>query len=149
MKKHTILLLFLIISSSCLSQSIYKGLNYGMSQSEAKKEFKQNKTDYTTIDIGNGFLYRIYRQNFIYDNGKLVGVVLNPKGSALGMSYDLTRNYLTNPLVLHELDGNLYESKDLRKFQSEYIATTLEVGRLGFNMVFTVRLTKGKSKTEI
>ena len=96
MKKHTILLLFLIISSSCLSQSIYKGLNYGMSQSEAKKEFKQNKTDYTTIDIGNGFLYRIYRQNFIYDNGKLVGVVLNPKGSALGMSYDLTRNYLTS-----------------------------------------------------
>ena len=66
-----------------------------------------------------------------------------------GRIFHLTRNYLTNPLVLHELDGNLYESKDLRKFQSEYIATTLEVGRLGFNMVFTVRLTKEKSKTEI
>jgi hypothetical protein len=66
-----------------------------MSKSEAKKEFKKNKDDYKTVDIGNGVLYRIYRQNFIYKNNKLAAVTLNPKGSAFGMSYDLTRNYLT------------------------------------------------------
>ena len=47
-----------------------------MTESEAKTEFKKNKNDYTTVDIGNGFLYRIYRQNFVFDENKLVGVLL-------------------------------------------------------------------------
>ena len=96
MKNLFLLLLTLIFISNSYGQSIYKGLELGMSKSDAKKEFKKNKDDYTTVDIGNGFLYRIYRQNFIYDNGRLVGITLNPKGSALGMSYDRTKRYLTN-----------------------------------------------------
>jgi hypothetical protein len=96
MKKLLYLFLALIFISSSYSQSIYKGLNYGMSKSEAKKEFKKNKTNYTTIDIGNNFFYRIYRQNFIFDNNKLVGIPINPKGFAFGMGYDVTVNYLTH-----------------------------------------------------
>ena len=95
MKKYRLLLLSLIFISNCFSQSVYMGLEFGMSKSEAKKEFKKNKDDYKTIDIGNGVLYRINRHNFIYKNTKLVAVALHPKGSALGMPYDLTRNYLT------------------------------------------------------
>ena len=34
-------------------QAIFKGLNFGMSKSEAKKEFKSNKSIYTNIDIGD------------------------------------------------------------------------------------------------
>ena len=36
-------------------------------QKQMLKEFKKNKSTYTT-DIGNNFLYRIYHQNFTYDN---------------------------------------------------------------------------------
>ena len=95
MKKLLFVVLLIPFFSLGQSKSIFKGLKYGMTKSEAKKEFKKNKKDYTTVDIGNGFLYRIYQQNFLYDNEKLVGVTLNPKGSALGMQYDLTKNYLT------------------------------------------------------
>ena len=95
MKKLFVLLLIPFFSFG-QSKSIFKGLEYGMTKSEAKKEFKKNKKDYTTVDIGNGFLYRIYKQNFLYDNGGLVGITLNPKGYALGMGYDVTVNYLTH-----------------------------------------------------
>ena len=94
MKKLIVLILIPFFSFG-QSKSIFKGLEYGMTKSEAKKEFKKNKKDYTTVDIGNGFLFRIYQQNFLYDNEKLVGITLNPKGSAFGMQYDLTKNYLT------------------------------------------------------
>ena len=65
-----------------------------MSKSEASKEFKKNKETYTKVDIGNNFIYRIYKQNFEFDNNKLVGVLLSPKGSAFGQSYESAKNYL-------------------------------------------------------
>jgi len=94
MKRITLLLVF-IISISVNGQTIFKGLEYGMSKSEAKKEFKKNKEAYTNVDIGGGFIYRIYQQNFIYDNKKLVGIKFNPKGSALGQGYQECINWLT------------------------------------------------------
>ena len=69
MKKLIVLILIPFFSFG-QSKSIFKGLEYGMTKSEAKKEFKKNKKDYTTVDIGNGFLFRIYQQNFLYDNGE-------------------------------------------------------------------------------
>ena len=93
MKKILITFLMLFAVNS-YSQSIYKGLEYGMSKVEAKKEFKKNKDTYISVDLGNGFLYRIYQQNFIYDNDKLVGILFNPKGAGLGQTYDSAKSYL-------------------------------------------------------
>lgn len=92
--KRIIILLVFLISLTANGQAIFKGLNYGMSKSEAKKEFKNNKDSYTNIDIGGGFVYRIYSQNFIYDNKKLVGIVFNPKGSMMGLGYEECKNWL-------------------------------------------------------
>ena len=55
-----------------------------------------------------------------------------------------TRECLKNPLVRHELDGISSESSIMRKLQSDYITTTHEVEKLGFNNVFTARLPKIK-----
>ena len=57
-----------------------------------------------------------------------------------------TRECLINPLVRHELDGISSESPIMRKLQSNYITTTHEVEKLGFNNVFTARLPKIKKK---
>lgn len=92
MKK--LILILLITPLLGYGQSIFKGLEYGMSQADAKKEFKKNKDTYVSVDTGNGFLYRIYRQNFVYDSNKLVGILMTPKGAALGQSYDNCKNYL-------------------------------------------------------
>ena len=92
--RYSMIIFGLLFCIQTHSQSIYKGLEYGMSKVDAKKEFKKNKSTYTTVDLGNNFLYRIYQQNFTYDNDKLVGVLMSPKGSALGMSYDACKNYL-------------------------------------------------------
>ena len=53
-----------------------------------------------------------------------------------------TRDCLNNPLARHELDGISSESPIMRKLQSNYITTTHEVEKLGFNNVFTARLPK-------
>ena len=93
--KHISILIGLILFSSIASgQSIYKGLTYEMSPDEAKQEYKSNKDDYKSIDLGNGFVYRTYRQNFEYQNNRLVGLLLTPKGSALGQSYRSAKNHL-------------------------------------------------------
>ena len=55
-----------------------------------------------------------------------------------------TRKCLSNPLVHHELDENLTESDSLRKLQDDYITTTIEAEKLGFNNVFIARLPKVK-----
>ena len=55
-----------------------------------------------------------------------------------------TGECLNNPLVRHELDGISSKSSIMRKLQSDYITTTHEVEKLGFNIVFTARLPKIK-----
>ena len=95
MNKLGLIVMLLFFTINSFSQSIFKGLEYGMSEKDAKKEFKKNKDDYINIDIGNGFSYRIYRQNFLYDNKKLVGILLSPKGYAFGQSYDTAKSFLT------------------------------------------------------
>ena len=87
--------------------SIYKGLLYGMTQNEAKTEFKTNKIEYKGIDLGNNFTYNIYSQNFTYDNGKLVSLLLTPSGSTFGQSYNDVVNYLTYSKTF--FDGLGYE----------------------------------------
>ena len=85
---------FLFLSCSIYGQQIYKGLDYGMTPDEAKKAFKERRDEYINVDLGNNFRYRIYRQNFIYQNDKLTGITFAPKGYAMGMSYDAAKNYL-------------------------------------------------------
>jgi hypothetical protein len=65
-----------------------------MSQGEAKSEFKKNKELYDSVDFGNGFVWRTYTQNFIFQNDSLVVVLMTPKGSALGLSNDGVASYL-------------------------------------------------------
>lgn len=43
MKKAIVVFLFVLTSNFIYSQSIYKGLEYGMTAKEAKKEFKKKK----------------------------------------------------------------------------------------------------------
>ena len=64
--RKIIFTLALLAYNQYLVVNLYiKVLEFGMSKAEAKKEFKANKSDYITVDLGNGFLYRIYQQNFI------------------------------------------------------------------------------------
>jgi len=102
MNKFFLIIIVLFVSLNLYSQSIYKGLEYGMTESEAKREFKSNKDTYKTVDLGNNFLYRIYKQNFVYDNDKLVGVLISPKGSALGQTYNSAESYLIHTRVFFE-----------------------------------------------
>lgn len=83
-----------MFSCSLSAQSIFKGLEHGMSKDEAVSEFRSNKSDYINIEIGNGFAYRIYQQNFEYTKDGLVSILLTPKGSALGMGYYEAVNWL-------------------------------------------------------
>ena len=48
----------------------------------------------------------------------------------------------------HELDVNSNESESIKQLQSDYITTTLEAEKLGFNNVFTARLQKAKKNNE-
>lgn len=103
--KIYITLVFIFILSNGYTQSIYKGLEYGMSKSEAASEFKKSKKTYTTVDIGNNFLYQIYKQNFVFDNNELVGVLFTPKGSLFGQSYNEAKNYLIHTRSFFEQLG--------------------------------------------
>ena len=92
--KNVLCIALLLIGASVYSQAIFKGLEAGMTKKEALKEFRQNKDEYTTIEVGNGFAYRIYQQNFEYHDNKLIAVLLTPKGSAMGQSYYEAVNWL-------------------------------------------------------
>lgn len=85
---------FIVFSFTLSSQTIYKGFSVGMTEGEAKKEFRNSKDEYINIDLGNNFTYRIYKQNLTYHNGGLAAVMLVPKGSGWGIGYNNTRLYL-------------------------------------------------------
>ena len=46
MKKLLLILLFVPLISIGQSQSLFKGLNLGMTKKDAKKEYKDNKSEY-------------------------------------------------------------------------------------------------------
>jgi hypothetical protein len=128
MKKSLFILAFLFALNG-YGQAKFKGLNYGMSKSEAKKEFKANKDIYTKIDLGDGVLYRIYQQNFIYDKDKLVGITFNPKGKALGQDLDNTVLYLTKTRSFFEsIDFETYIENELWNAPVEYIKSESKWG---------------------
>lgn len=91
--------------SFAFSQTIFKGLNREMSKSDAKKEFKKNKSEYDNVDFGNGFVWRTFNQNFIFDNGGLVGVLFSPKGALMGLSHDGATSYLEFSKAFFENKG--------------------------------------------
>ena len=114
MKKFTFLLVFNLIVCLAFSQTIFKGLDYGMSPNEAKKEFKSNKSAYDSVDFGNGFVWRLFFQNFIYENNELVGVLFSPKGALFGVGHDATTSYL-------EFSRAFFEHKEYTVFfEPEY-----------------------------
>jgi hypothetical protein len=72
----------------------YKGFAVGMNKDQVREEFVNNKDKYKSIDLGNGFIYRIYTQNCVYDKDSLIGIRLSVKGSAMGLSYQTVVNCL-------------------------------------------------------
>lgn len=94
-----------MVVSLAFSQHIYKGLEYGMTAQEAKKEFRSNKAEYDAVDFGNGFVWRLFHQNFIYDNGGLVGVLFQPKGALMGLTHSGTTSYLEFSRAFFEEKG--------------------------------------------
>ena len=95
MKKLLLILLFVPLISIGQSQSLFKGLNLGMTKKDAKKEYKDNKSEYDNVDIGNGWVWKTTTANFFYDNNGLEGILFYQKGTLLsGMSYDNTVNCL-------------------------------------------------------
>lgn len=110
----SILIVFFLFSCNILfSQSIYRGLNFGMSEKDAKSEFKNNKSFYDNVDLGNGFIWRSYHQNFFYSNDSLVGLLFQPK-AIFGVGHDGTVSYL-------EFTRAFFENKNYTVFiESEY-----------------------------
>ena len=92
MKKTLLLLLLIPIvsfrqdlnkESNAQNDNAILGINFGMTKSEIKKEFKANKEEYTKIDLG-GYLWRYYYQNNTYDNnGGLTLMKLVPVGGGM------------------------------------------------------------------
>jgi len=85
--KNLLCVAMLLMATTTFSQAIFKGLEAGMSKDEAVKEFRQNRDEYINIEVGNGFAYRIYQQNFEFTDNKLDVILLSPKGSAMGQGY--------------------------------------------------------------
>lgn len=95
MKKNIyISIMAIVFGLSASSQTIFKGLEYGMTADEAITEFKKNKDKYDAVDLGNGFVWRTFKRGFLYDSDGLVGVSFNAKGGALGIGHDATTQYL-------------------------------------------------------
>jgi len=92
--KKLLLLFVVLFVHNVHSQTIFKGLEYGMTKAEAKAEFKKNKADYTSIDIGNNFFYKTNKASQLFENDKLVGIWFVPKGYTFGMGYDNCKLYL-------------------------------------------------------
>jgi len=103
--KKMIILMFLAVSTNINAQSIYLGLKYGMNKKDAKAEFKANNEQYTNVDLGNGFAWRAFQQNFIFDEKGLTGILFSPKGGALGLSHDNTVSYLEFTRTFFEKKG--------------------------------------------
>ena len=87
MKK--LLLILLLIPFISFAQDLKEnnnailGINFGMTKTEIKKEFKANKEQYTKIDLG-GWLWRYYYQNNSYDsNGGVTFLKLVPVGGGM------------------------------------------------------------------
>lgn len=91
MKNLLFTLVFLISLGANSQTSLFKGLNLGMTKKEAKKEYKQNKSSYDNIDIGNGWIWKTTTTNFYYGSSGLEGIYFYQKGTLLsGLGYDNT-----------------------------------------------------------
>lgn len=89
MKK--LLLLLILIPLLTNGQSLFKGLNLGMSKKDAKKEYRLNKSLYDNVDIGNGWIWKTTIPNLTFGKDGLQGVYFYQQGTLLsGMGYDST-----------------------------------------------------------
>ena len=132
--KKVILGALLLLSTLSFGQNIYKGLSFGMSPKDAKTEFKSNKENYKGIDIGNNFIYTIYHQNFMYDEDKLVSILLTPSGSTWGQSYNDVVNYLTYTKVFFDSLGyEIFLEQSWWKSPEMFNSTNSKYGLVLFN----------------
>lgn len=93
-KFFSTLIVFFTVCGCLKAQPIYRGLIFGMSAKDAKLEFKTNKDQYEAVDFGNGFVWRVFSQNFIFSNDSLVVVLMSPKGALMGLTSDGVTSYL-------------------------------------------------------
>ena len=81
MKRLAMVCVLFLIGNPVCAQSIFKGLEYGMTKKEAKAEWKANKNKYFPgIDLGNGFSYRTVKGNFEYKDDSLYAVMFDQSG---------------------------------------------------------------------
>ena len=83
--KGKILFVFLLLFTGIVSSQVkaYKDIYFGMTKPQATAAFNKNKKEYTNAQIGS-FLYRIYKQNFVYnEKGELFQIALTSKGGGL------------------------------------------------------------------
>ena len=123
--KYIILTLVLICSISMNCQTLYKGFEYGMSKDEVKSEWKQNKEEYSKIDLGANVIWRTFKNRLFISDDKLYAIQFTPKNSLLGMdSKEITRylNYSKEAFlslgyeVLYEAENwNFPEKFDSKK----------------------------------
>lgn len=107
MKKLLLFSILITLSFVCSGQEVFntnnqqknvffKGLYYGMTKKEARKEFRKNKKEYTNIDIGNGWVYATDVYNLIVSQSKgLRGAQFFIKNSkTIGLGYKNASNAL-------------------------------------------------------
>lgn len=112
--------LSLLISLSAFSQkTAYSGLDFGMTQKEVKKEFRQNKVVYQNAQFG-GYIFRAYSQNFKYENGKLIYIRFEVKGSATFGTPDAEAQAIHSTLI-EMLYQNGYTLSETNSNLSSYL----------------------------
>ena len=122
MRKLLVLLVSVLFCLSVNSQTLYKGLEVGMTKKETKSEFKQNKKTYTEALFGS-YLYRAYHQNFGYKNGGLNYINFTAKGYALGMTVGLSKTYFSDMVRLLKNTG--YSVDDINTSDTNYLKHTV------------------------
>jgi len=118
MKKILLTTALILIFNSISAQerpALFKGLLRGMTKKEVRAEYKANKTEYTNVDIGDGWVYKTDVINTFYDQEKgLSGIYFFLNNSLLyGVGYKNTVNGLEMTRTFFESIGytTFYENE--------------------------------------
>lgn len=87
-------LLFLSVSICTAQEVLYKDLKKGMSKKEAKSELIDHPGKYQEIDFENSIFWSIYENDLVFDDNKLMAVIMKPHDMEYGLNYTDTYKYL-------------------------------------------------------
>ena len=128
MKRLALVCVLLLVGNPVWAQSIFKGLEYGMTKKEAKAEWKANKNEYIHgIDLGNGFSYRTVKGYFQYKDDSLYAVLFDQTGH---YRFDIAFDYLIATRAYYQgLGYDLFHEPDYWPSEweeSEYGSLTID-----------------------